>query len=37
MTWLDDYHARVRAEIEPLLEADTKTWLEQATGSLADQ
>jgi len=29
--WLDGYHARVRAEIGPLLDAPTRAWLEQAT------
>ena len=29
--WLDAYHARVQEEIAPLLEAETRAWLEQAT------
>lgn len=37
MVWLDNYHARVRAEIGPLLDADTTAWLEHATRSVADQ
>ncbi len=37
VTWLDTYHARVRTEIGPLLDADAKTWLERATRRLADQ
>ncbi len=36
ITWLDTYHARVRAEIGPLLGTDETTWLEQATRSLAN-
>jgi len=36
INWLDTYHARVRAEIGPLLDADETTWLEQATRSLAN-
>lgn len=33
--WLDSYHARVLAEIGPLLDADDLDWLEQATAPLA--
>jgi Xaa-Pro aminopeptidase len=29
--WLNAYHARVRAEIGPLVEDEVRTWLEQAT------
>jgi Xaa-Pro aminopeptidase len=29
--WIDDYHARVRDEVGPLLDAQTQNWLEQAT------
>ncbi len=29
--WLDAYHARVRAEIGPLLDEPTRAWLENAT------
>jgi Xaa-Pro aminopeptidase len=29
--WLDDYHARVRATLTPLLDAATARWLEEAT------
>jgi Xaa-Pro aminopeptidase len=29
--WIDDYHARVRDEVGPLLDARTQDWLEQAT------
>jgi Xaa-Pro aminopeptidase len=38
IAWLDAYHARVRAEIEPLLDAKTdaktRTWLARATAPL---
>jgi Xaa-Pro aminopeptidase len=33
--WLDAYHARVRAELSELLDADTKAWLVRATAPLA--
>jgi Xaa-Pro aminopeptidase len=29
--WLDAYHARVRAEIGPLVDTETRAWLEAAT------
>ena len=29
--WLDDYHARVARTLAPLLDAETRTWLESAT------
>jgi Xaa-Pro aminopeptidase len=32
--WLDAYHARVRNEIGPALDAQTRAWLEQATAPL---
>ena len=32
--WLDTYHARVLAEIGPGLDADDRSWLEQATAPL---
>jgi Xaa-Pro aminopeptidase len=32
--WLDSYHQRVRAEIAPLVDGETRKWLEQATGAL---
>jgi Xaa-Pro aminopeptidase len=32
--WLDDYHARVDATLDPLLNADTRTWLAAATQPL---
>ena len=34
-TWLDAYHARVRATIGPLVDAETAAWLEQATAPIA--
>ena len=35
IAWLDAYHARVRAELAELLDADTKAWLVRATAPLA--
>jgi Xaa-Pro aminopeptidase len=35
IAWLDAYHARVRAEIGPLLDAETLAWLQTATVPLA--
>lgn len=35
IAWLDAYHARVRAEIGPLLDPATRLWLERATAPLA--
>lgn len=32
--WIDDYHARVRDEIKPLVDEATKVWLEAATEPL---
>ncbi len=32
--WLNDYHARVRREVYPLLDEATKVWLERATEPL---
>jgi len=34
IAWLDDYHARVRVEIGPMLDGETLAWLEQATAPL---
>jgi len=34
IVWLDAYHARVRREIGPLVDADTRAWLEAATEPL---
>ena len=31
IAWLDAYHGRVRAEIGPLVDAETSAWLTQAT------
>lgn len=31
VAWLDAYHARVRETLAPLLDAETRLWLEQAT------
>ena len=33
--WLNAYHARVRAEIGPLVDPDTASWLDQATAPIA--
>ncbi len=33
--WLDSYHARVRAELLPLVDAQTAAWLDQATRPIA--
>jgi Xaa-Pro aminopeptidase len=35
IAWLDAYHARVREELTPLVDADTARWLAQATRPLA--
>jgi Xaa-Pro aminopeptidase len=32
--WLDEYHARVRTTIRPLVDAETGAWLEQATAPI---
>ncbi len=32
--WLNAYHARILAEIGPLVDAETRAWLEQATEAL---
>ena len=34
LRWLDDYHARVRAEIGPVLDGEVLDWLEKATAPL---
>jgi Xaa-Pro aminopeptidase len=31
LAWLNAYHARVRAELSPLVDAPTRAWLEAAT------
>jgi Xaa-Pro aminopeptidase len=33
--WLDAYHARVRTTLTPLVDANTKRWLDAATKPLA--
>jgi Xaa-Pro aminopeptidase len=33
-TWLDAYHARVRETLSPVLDAETRAWLDQATAPL---
>ena len=35
LAWLNDYHARVRREIEPLLLSDDRPWLRHATEKIA--
>src|SRR5262249_176303 len=35
IVWLDGYHARVRTELSPLLDAETNAWLARATAPLA--
>jgi Xaa-Pro aminopeptidase len=35
IAWLDAYHARVREELSPLVDADTARWLAAATRPLA--
>lgn len=32
--WLNDYHARVRTEIGPLVDTETRAWLETATAPI---
>ena len=34
LRWINAYHARVRAEIRPLLDEATKVWLDRATEPL---
>ncbi|MET4120626.1 Xaa-Pro aminopeptidase [Bradyrhizobium sp. JR4.1] len=34
LDWLNAYHARVRTEVRPALDATTKAWLDQATAEL---
>ena len=31
IAWLDDYHARVRGELTPVLDDETAAWLAAAT------
>ena len=35
IAWLDDYHARVRKTLSPLVDAPTRRWLTQVTRRLA--
>ncbi len=35
IAWLDAYHARVREQIAPLLDAQARAWLIAATAPLA--
>jgi len=35
LDWLNTYHARVRDEIGPLVDAETKAWLQEATKEIA--
>lgn len=37
LRWLNDYHARVRTEIRPLVDEATKVWLDRATEPLHHQ
>ena len=34
IAWLDAYHARVRAELSPLLDAESRDWLARAAAPL---
>jgi Xaa-Pro aminopeptidase len=34
LSWLDRYHARVRTEIAPMVDVETRAWLEAATAPL---
>jgi Xaa-Pro aminopeptidase len=34
IAWLDDYHRRVRETLSPLVDSETKAWLERATAAL---
>ena len=36
IAWLDAYHARIRAEIGPLVPDDARDWLDRATAPLGD-
>ena len=35
LSWLNDYHARVRHEVRPRLDEVTKVWLDAATEPLS--
>jgi Xaa-Pro aminopeptidase len=34
LSWLNDYHARVRREVRPHVDQATRTWLDAATAPL---
>ncbi len=34
LSWLNDYHARVRREVRPHVDEPTKLWLDAATAPL---
>ena len=34
IAWIDAYHARVRNDLAPLIDAETRPWLEQATQTI---
>jgi Xaa-Pro aminopeptidase len=34
IAWVDDYHAKVRTKLEPILDPETKAWLGEATAVL---
>ncbi len=34
LAWLNAYHARIRAEIGPLIDGETRAWLDEATRAL---
>ncbi|HUN95989.1 MAG TPA: aminopeptidase P family protein [Bradyrhizobium sp.] len=36
LAWLNDYHARVRSEVRPHVDDDTKAWLDAATAALGN-
>jgi Xaa-Pro aminopeptidase len=36
LSWLNDYHARVRREVRPHVDESTKVWLDSATAPLGD-
>jgi Xaa-Pro aminopeptidase len=35
LTWLNEYHARVRHEVRPHVDEATKVWLDAATAPVA--
>jgi Xaa-Pro aminopeptidase len=34
ISWLNDYHTRVRMEISPIVDTQTRAWIEMATQSI---